>query len=54
MVGGQRRRDDCDTELTAKGEHPNATIDALLEATERVCPEEANTQKKNSCNGRPH
>jgi len=25
----------------------------LLESSARVCPEEANTSRKNSCNGRP-
>jgi hypothetical protein len=51
MVGGQHRRDECDTEPSVRGEQTNATIKAYA-VTQRVCPKEANTNEKALANGR--
>jgi hypothetical protein len=51
MLGGQHRKDECDTDLGVRGEQTHANDRRFSAITQRVCPEEANTPEKSSCNG---
>ena len=56
MVGGQHRSDEATRDRARQGAHgkpQRPQRNALLREEAAVCPEQANTQGKNACYGRP-